>query len=264
MRPQAYTLVSSDHGTMIVNRFDFKMVDKTSGYGVGFQILNKGSYEETEVSLCKFLLNRCLKDNGPGVVAIDCGANIGVHTIEWGKMLQGKGSIISFEPQKQIYYALCGNIAINNCFNVTAYNLSVGDKDEIIDIPMPNYFMPSTFGSMELKQHEKSEDIGQTLNETVKVEQIRLDALPVSRVDFIKIDVEGMEFEVLEGAKSVINRYKPIMLIEVVKIDQRKMKTWLVGMSYETYLFGGNFLAVHKSAKIAKNITLQDRQLRIE
>jgi FkbM family methyltransferase len=264
MRPQAYTVVSTDHGSMIVNRFDYKMIDDQHGYGVGFQLLNTGQYDMTEVGLCKFLLNKCLEENGPGVVAIDCGANIGVHTIEWAKMLFNKGSVIAFEPQEQVYYALCGNIAINNCFNVTAYNSAVGDVDEVISIPKPNYFQPGTFGSMELKQHDKSEDIGQSLQATTKVEQICLDSLPVGRVDFLKIDVEGMEFEALAGAERIIKTYKPIMLIEVIKIDQDKMKAYLDGIGYEYHVFGGNFLAVHKSAKIASSITSENGQLRIE
>ena len=264
MRPQAYTVVSTDHGSMIVNRFDYKMIDSQHGYGVGFQLLNTGQYDMTEVGLCKFLLERCYEDNGPGVVAIDCGANIGVHTIEWAKLLHNRGSVVAFEPQEQVYYALCGNVAINNCFNVTCYNSAVGDEDTVIDIPKPNYFQPGTFGSMELKQHGKSEDIGQKLSDTAKVEQITLDSLPVGRVDFLKIDVEGMEFEALDGAERIIKTYKPIMLIEIIKIDKAKMEQRLTDMGYEYYPFGGNFIAVHKSAKIASSISLKDGQLRIE
>jgi len=264
MRPQAYTVVSTDHGSMIVNRFDYKMIDDQHGYGVGFQLLNTGQYDMTEVGLCKFLLQACLNDNGPGVVAIDCGANIGVHTIEWGKMLHNQGTVVAFEPQESVYYALCGNIAINNCFNVTAYNSAVGGKNDIIDIPKPNYFQPGTFGSMEIKQHAKSENIGQDLNAMAQVEQIMLDKLPVQRLDFIKIDVEGMEFDVLDGAKKMIEKHKPIMLIEIIKIDKEQMQNRLSSMGYEYYPFGGNFLAVHKSAKIASRISLEDGNLRIE
>jgi FkbM family methyltransferase len=50
-------------------------------------------------------------------VAIDCGANIGTHTIEWAKKMTGWGAVIGIEAQERIFYALAGNIAINNCFN---------------------------------------------------------------------------------------------------------------------------------------------------
>jgi len=258
MRSQAYTLVSTNHGTMIVNRNDYRMIDETHGYGVGFQLLNTGEYDMQEVNLVKFILNQRLNDYGDGVVAIDCGANIGVHTIEWAKALHNKGSVVSFEAQEQVYYALCGNIAINNCFNVTAYNSAVGDRNCIIDIPKPNYFQPSTFGSMEIKQHEGSENIGQALDKMVKVEQVALDDLPIARLDFLKVDVEGMEFEVLAGADNIIEKHKPQMLIEVIKIDKDKMREKLHNMGYHVYVFGGNFFAVHKSDIMASKCSTDD------
>lgn len=262
-RPQAYTLVSTDHGSMIVNRNDFKMIDESHGYGVGFQLLNTGQYDMQEINLAKFILNRRLQNYGPGVVAIDCGANIGVHTIEWAKELFSKGMVISFEPQEGVYYALCGNIALNNCFNVTAYNSAVGAERGMIEIPKPNYFQPSTFGSMELRQSANSEDIGQKLEQMTQVEQVALDDLPLERCDFIKIDVEGMEFDVLTGANNLIEKCKPVMLIEFIKVDADRLKERLSSIGYSSYQIGGNFLAVHESDKMAAEVSMEDGNLRI-
>ena len=155
-RQQANILISSDHGTMIVNRFDYRMTDEKRGIGVGWQLMNSGQYDIKEVGFLKFLLERQLKNHGPGVVAIDCGAIIGVHTIEWAKLLHNRGKVIALEAQEQVYYALCGNIALNNCFNVRALNCASGDQDKIMDIPTPDYFKPSSFGSLEIKQSDES------------------------------------------------------------------------------------------------------------
>ena len=65
---------------------------------------------------------------GEGVLAIDCGANIGVHTIEWAKAMTGWGSVLAIEAQERIYYALAGNIAINNCFNAFAIHAAVSSE----------------------------------------------------------------------------------------------------------------------------------------
>ena len=116
-RKLAFVLASSNHGTLIVNRFDYRMVDQNRGYGVGFQILETSSFDPGEVKLALDLLTLRRKHYGDGVIGIDCGANIGVHTIEWAKMMTGWGSVLSIEAQERIYYALAGNIAINNCFN---------------------------------------------------------------------------------------------------------------------------------------------------
>ena len=50
--------------------------------------------------------------HGDGVVAVDGGANIGVHTIEWATAMTGWGSVIAIEPQERIYYALAGTLWI--------------------------------------------------------------------------------------------------------------------------------------------------------
>src|SRR5882757_9403547 len=91
-RKLAFVLASSNHGTMIVNRFDRHMVDSERGYGVGFQILEAAAFDPTEVEIALQLLDMRRRFHGDGVVAIDCGANIGVHTIEWATSMTGWGS----------------------------------------------------------------------------------------------------------------------------------------------------------------------------
>jgi FkbM family methyltransferase len=70
-----------------------------------------------------------------GVFAIDCGANIGIHTVEWAKCMTGWGSVLAIEAQERIYYALAGNIAINNCFNAVAFHAAITDKPGVIMMP---------------------------------------------------------------------------------------------------------------------------------
>ena len=243
-RQQANILISSDHGTMIVNRFDYRMTDEKRGIGVGWQLMNSGQYDMKEIGFLKFLLERRLKDQGAGLTAIDCGANIGVHTIEWAKLLHNQGKVIALEAQEQVYYALCGNIALNNCFNVRALNCASGDQDKIIDIPTPDYLKPSSFGSMEVKQSDESENIGQTLGELSKVQQITLDSLNLDRLDLLNIDVDGMEFETLAGVKQTFSQHTAQMLIEAIKVNGEKMRYLLDERGYGVYPLDGNFFAV--------------------
>jgi FkbM family methyltransferase len=70
-----------------------------------------------------------------GVVVIDCGANIGAHTIEWGKRMTGWGSVLAIEAQERIYYALAGNIVINNCFNAVALHAAIAEKIGVMTPP---------------------------------------------------------------------------------------------------------------------------------
>ncbi|MBR0849854.1 FkbM family methyltransferase [Bradyrhizobium diazoefficiens] len=259
----AFVMASSKHGTMIVNRFDYRMVGPDRGYGVGHQILEAAAFDPMEVNVALELLDLRRKYYGDGVIAIDCGANIGVHTIEWASAMTGWGSVVAIEAQERIYYALAGNIAINNCFNAIAVHAAVSSEPGSMRIPNPNYFMPSSFGSLELRQGPTNEFIGQPIDytdRTVAVRKMTLDELTLPRVDFIKIDIEGMEMEALAGAQETIRKYRPILLIEKIKTDNRVLEQWLLDNGYQFLALGLNFLAVHKSDECWKDINAPQPQ----
>lgn len=248
-RPVANVLVSSGHGTFIINRHDYlTSVDGT--IGVGHQILNNSYFDPEEVLTLKEILTLRREIVGEGVIVIDGGANIGVHTIEWAKAMHGWGSVLAFEAQERVYYSLAGNIAINNCFNASAYNAALGAFVGTIDIPVLDYFKPSSFGSFELRKKENNEYIGQKIDyaeaKCRKVSLVTVDSLSLTRIDFMKLDIEGMELEALEGAKNTIVALKPIMLIEHFKVGKENLDSYLADFDYSTFLIGGNILAIHK------------------
>jgi FkbM family methyltransferase len=252
-RKLAFITAATDHGTMIVNRFDQVLVQPNVGFGVGLQLLENASYDPSEVSLMLEVLDLRRRCYGDGVVAVDCGANIGVHTIEWAKHMTGWGEVMAIEAQERIYYALAGNIAINNCFNARAINAAVSSQPGTMKIPVPNYFAHGSFGSLELKKREQTEYIGQPIdyseNKMVDVPMLSIDSLKLSRADLIKIDVEGMEMEALAGGANTIDTLHPMLLIEMVKSDKDAMRAWLEQRGYMAIPAGMNFLAVHHEDK---------------
>src|SRR5262249_32273423 len=96
-RKVAFVLAASDHGTMLVSGLDSRMVDQRNGIGVGFQILERASYDAGEVDTVLNLLGLRRQYFGDGVTAVDCGANIGVHTVEWANRMAGWGQVIAIE-----------------------------------------------------------------------------------------------------------------------------------------------------------------------
>jgi FkbM family methyltransferase len=170
--------------------------------------------------------------------------------------MTGWGSVLSIEAQERIYYALAGNIAINNCFNAFAVHGAVSSEGGVLKIPSPNYLVPSSFGSLELRQRSGNEFIGQPIDyeNTVNVRKLTLDEFSLPRVDLIKIDVEGMELEALDGASRTINQSHPIMLIEKIKADAGKLRQWLGEHGYEIIEAGINMLAIHRSDKTLTDI----------
>ena len=256
-RKLAFVLASSNHGTMIVNRLDYRMVNANQGFGVGYQILDTASFDPLEVKLAIEVLTLRRRHYGDGVLALDCGANIGVHTIEWARAMTGWGSVLAIEAQERIYYALAGNIAINNCFNAVAVHAAVSSEPGVMKIPTPDYTIPSSFGSLELRRGEKTEFIGQPINYSENMTDIRklaLDEYNLPRVDFIKLDVEGMELEALEGADKTIRRSHPVLLVETIKSNPEQIGRWFAERGYLLREVGINVLAVHTDDKTRGNI----------
>jgi FkbM family methyltransferase len=260
-RKIAFIVAATDHGTLIFNRFDQQLVESVGGFGVGFQLLETASYDANEVEVTLQLLDLRRQYYGDGVVTVDCGANIGVHTIEWAKRMTGWGGVLAIEAQERIYYALAGNIAINNCFNARAIHAAVTSQAGTMKMPTPDYRAPASFGSLELRKREQPEFIGQVIDysasKMVDVRTVSLDSFDFSRLDLIKIDVEGMELDALAGGIKCIGNFHPILQVEVVKSDKNKLRTWLENFDYSVFEAGMNFLAVHKTDKCLPHVQIK-------
>ena len=257
--PLPFVLASTGRGSMIVNRHDYRMLDGQQGYGVGYQLLNTSWFDPEETANLTRMLALRRQLYGPGVHFVDCGANIGVITVEAAKAMHGWGSVLAFEAQERLYYALAGNIALNNCFNARAVHAAVGAAPGHLDIPEPDYNQPGSFGSLELRQSEHSEFIGQKMDpaRTRRVPLVTLDAYCLPRVDLIKIDVEGMEAEVLRGAAATIERLHPLMQIEVIKSDADGLRRLLGDWGYQVLGAGINLLAIHESDPCRERIAVK-------
>ncbi len=262
-----FVLMSTHHGTMIINKNDYHRVSEDKAYGVGHQLMNNSCYDKKDVQLILELLKLRHDTYGDGVVALDCGANIGVHTIEWANLMTAWGEVIAFEAQEKIFYALAGNIILNNCLNAAAKNLALGSSNGKISIPEPNYLKPASFGSFELKKRANNELIEQEIDyakASKEIDLITLDSLALTRVDLLKIDVEGMEEEVLNGAIELITTHKPMIFIEIIKSNQQSLISIIESYGYKYIRLGMNLLAINQDDKSIEKISFSDGSLSIK
>ena len=156
-----------------------------------------GEWSEGEVELFRQILK-------PGDFAIDVGANIGVHTLFMARHVGPKGFILAMEPQRIVYQTLCANMALNSVPNVMCLPDAAGAREGFVKVPPLDYTKEQNFGGLGLGGYERGE--------TVRV--LPLDAINLPRCHFIKIDVEGMEEDVLRGAATLIQRHQPILYVE--------------------------------------------------
>ncbi len=267
-KPNAFVLLSTNHGMMIVNKNDYrdyKQDGKNVRNGVGYQLLETSSYEQEEVDFAIGLLAARRRHHGDEVVAVDCGANIGILSIEWARFMTGWGRVISFEAQAKLFYAFAGNIVLNNCLNIDAFHAAVGNKVGTMAIPEPNYLVPSSYGALDLEERPNNMNIGQKIDytKTIDVDLKTIDSLALERVDFIKIDVEGMEEVVLDGAKGTIEKLKPILFVEILKSNPDAIHKNLSSLGYTIFPMGINSLAVHKEDPTLKNISTSENSISI-
>lgn len=261
-RPIAFVLASTNHGTMLVNRHDYKLQE--DGFiGVGFQILQTSSFDQPEIDFALQLLELRKQSYGDGVMAIDLGANIGVHTIEWAQFMTGWGDVIAVEAQERIFYALAGNITLNNCFNARAIWAAVGASNGRIGVPVPNYLSPSSFGSLEIRETKSNEFIGQQINynNLQDTQMVSIDEMKLARVDLIKIDIEGMEMDALNGAKDTIIKAKPNLIIEKIKSNESDINHFLVNYGYKIFPLGLNLLAIHETDPLSNQIVIEGEHI---
>ena len=255
-KPNAFSLLSTDHGVMIVNRFDYNVLPNNVRIGVSANLFEYNSFDHDEMNLMIKCLQHLRENRGPGVVMIDAGANIGAHSLVAGRQMYGWGTVHAFEAQERIFHCLAGNIALNNLFNVYPKWLALSNKCEILQLPVPNYLKPGSFGSLEMIQTQSSENIGQTIDPTSyqPVQAITIDSLNLNRLDFYKIDVEAMEELVLAGSVDTITKFKPVIHIENMKSNKDALHKTLTNLGYNLRIMGPNTLAVPVGDKIETQI----------
>jgi FkbM family methyltransferase len=140
----------------------------------------------------------------PGSVVADVGASMGYYTCLFGRRVGSNGHVIAFEPWGSVLPYLNKNLSINDVRNVTMDHHALMDETGSGTMGPPNYRV-TIDGPM---------DEG-----FVQVEAARFDDLPVTKklkqLDAIKIDIEGAELRALEGMRSSIERWKPLLFLEV-------------------------------------------------
>jgi len=143
-----------------------------------------------------------------GTEIIDIGSNNGQIAIEFAHLVGDGGTVHAFEPQRVIYYQLCGNVFFNGLDNVLCNHMAIGNYDGITKVENPNYFDKGfvNFGDVHVGKEFKDYEV---------VQIKKLDSFTFTRVSVMKIDVQGFEIEVLNGAINTINEHRPIIFIEI-------------------------------------------------
>lgn len=164
----------------------------------------------------------------PDHIVYEIGTYIGTHALPMSKYCK---YVIAFEPSLELYDVLKKNIIENDIDNIHAINHAVG-KGETKDF-YERKDGTSRIADKQIKGEKK------TIT-TIRIDHLKPLCIATSyKVDLMKIDVEGHEFEVLEGAKLIIRENRPTILIEVFKKNKKKLNEWCFENNYIITKLGG-------------------------
>jgi len=191
-----------------------KMLALSNDTVIGRSLAFYGEWSEHELE--------CLHPYVPvGGTVVDVGANIGTHTLAFAKWV-GPGRVISVEPQPVIHGLLTTNCLLNGHWNVEAVNALCSNRAGWAHVEV-DYGSTENSGAITFRAHAGIRDRSPWARVrslvrpagTKSVPIVRLDDILAGRnADFLKLDIEGMELECLQGAKQTLLRSKPVIFME--------------------------------------------------
>jgi FkbM family methyltransferase len=209
----AYRIVHACRG--LIGRGDEIMVTRDGlryaldlAQGVDFAIYLFGHFEPSTARACARLVR-------PGAEILDIGANIGAHTLHLARLAGATGHVLAFEPTAYAFAKLQRNLALNPELapRVTAFQCFLGAGDEARPAERIYAGWPLVGGKELHAKHR-----GEAMPTTGAVLR-SLDGLLAERgwprIDFVKLDVDGYECEVLAGAQAMLQRSRPVFIMEL-------------------------------------------------
>lgn len=202
-------------------------------------ILHNGIFERELIQHCRDFLTKGMQDK----VFLDIGAHIGTYSLNLARQFQ---HTYAFEAQKNTYYMLCGNVALNNlCDKITTKHCAVSSPENDNKMLTLNIVSEDGGGS----------SIKETTSRILTQEKViskPLDYFGIENIGFIKMDVEGSELDVICGGLKTLEKsnYPPILFEAWSETwyekEKQKLFSFLKDLGYkvEAMMYGNMFLAV--------------------
>ena len=139
-------------------------------------------------------------------VVIEGGCHVGLHSVKLSKLCK---ELYCFEPLNASFELLTKNLKLNKCNNVKVFNQALSNN---IYKTKFNWIMPSNPGASGLENNPMGNLLPTSENQ--KTQCVSIDSLKLTKLDFIKLDIEGYEPLAIEGAINTIKKHKPVIALE--------------------------------------------------
>ena len=157
----------------------------------------------------------------PGDNCIDIGAHLGYFTFELSRLAGAQGHVYAIEPMSKFFNTIKNMAAHKNLKNITLFQNAMGAETEWVEMGIPQLNNVKKFAYARVKSTHSYLDYV----DSEKVKNVRGDELFLSltRLDFIKCDVEGLESSVFESFLGCIEKFKPVILCELEEAKKRQI-----------------------------------------
>tara|TARA_B100000242_G_C42959520_1_gene445001 strand:+ start:112 stop:966 length:855 start_codon:yes stop_codon:yes gene_type:complete len=197
---------------------------------IGKSFREYGEYSELELKTILEFINE-------GDVIFDIGANIGCFSVPFAKKVGSNGKVYAFEPQKFIFNLLKKNAVCNELNNLQIFNNAIGDANTILELNDFDYSQSGNFGGITLTENYDNSvcaKIKGTKKNKIKTLTLN-NFLNLKKCNFLKIDVELMESNVLKGAKEFIKKFRPIIWVENHLGYPNYLNKYLLKINYKPF-----------------------------
>ena len=211
LKNEIYEVIRPNYRGIIYNEFNHPILRKyclfPNDNAVTQSLIQGFLYEEYMFDF--------LKDNSINLIdsdVIEIGSNNGHFTVEFAELVGNRGRVFSYEPQRIIFQQLCCNLFLNGIDNVFAYQLAIGNEKGVVKFEKADYFNNGSvnFGDVSVYDDKKS-----NFNSFEEVQSDRIDSFEFNLVKVLKIDVQGYESNVINGALKTIEKHRPYIFIEI-------------------------------------------------
>jgi FkbM family methyltransferase len=177
--------------------------------GIDFSIWLLGCFEPETVRCYQGIVK-------PGDVVLDIGANIGAHALLLAKAVGAQGKVIAFEPTDYAFSKLVRNSSLNPDLAGRIQTLQF----MLVDTETQNAPTPSLYSSWPLKEEKDLHELHQgrlmtTSGASARTLDSALAEIGPERVDCVKLDIDGFECGMLRGAREVLTRWHPVIIMEL-------------------------------------------------
>ena len=185
---------------------------------------------------------------------IDIGANLGAYAVPLAQTIAAaKGTVYAYEPQRIVFYQLCGNAFLNRLDNLHLFQLAFGSSPRLLELSNIDYSASINVGSFTLNETALTQGYASPPADGVYTVPLQiLDDVAFPRPpSLIKIDVEGLELDVLKGGRALLGRsgYPPLLLeawtTEWFVSERGALLSFLQELGYRVFLLGDEIIAQH-------------------